>query len=236
MAGIPFGAVPIASLMPKPACEYCDGPATSKCAHCLVKYCSKSCQERAWPLHKGVCFYHRALDILDKIDDAGLFDHSGREPRDVCNETDAGYARLAEVVALFRKGVAAGSPDCMYELSHLVEKGHGCEADPVEFRYLVREGAHRAHPIASLVYARMLRDGKGGVATDIQAAIKFFTISAAMGHDQAMIALYYIYKFGKHVKKDEAEAARWLKQAYVERNRTARSIVDDGESPPEFEP
>jgi TPR repeat protein len=213
---------------PRRECEYCGGDATLKCTRCLTLYCSAACQARAWPLHKGVCFFHRALDVLDQVDeDDAEFQSGGREPRDVANGSAAGRARLAEAVALFRKSAEAGYPDALYELSTLVEKGHGCDADPVEYRYLVREGARRGHTTACLIYGRLLRDGRSGVKADPARAVEYFTVAAAKGHDQAAIALYVMYKFGRHagVKADEAEAARWLARAYELRNHIARRIV-----------
>ncbi len=75
--------------------------------------------------------------------------------------------------------------------------------------------------------AHRLEYPPGDIRGDLAAAAPLYAKAAELGHAQAAFQLYYLYKEGRGVKKDPAQALRWLTRAAELGHPGAQAFLGD---------
>jgi TPR repeat protein len=130
----------------------------------------------------------------------------------------------AEAAKWYQKGVDRKDPLAMVRLASMLVSGVGVPQDYAQAIQLCQAAAKDYAP-ARFCVGYFFQHGLG-VKQDLTEAAKWYEKSAAGGHFPAYIALGQMYWKGEGVKADPVEAYLWFFQAYVVRQKGARSLGD----------
>ena len=71
----------------------------------------------------------------------------------------------------------------------------------------------------------MHENGSHGVARDCVAALRFYQLAAAQGHNAALFSVAKCHQYGRGVRRSKAEAIRWYWRANAAGNRAAKFVL-----------
>jgi hypothetical protein len=171
-------------------------PQFLRCDRCLgAFYCSRECQLKAWPEHKGPCKEATAT-------------------RSLMGKTS--IADTDKLIAQHKKDAEAGDANAQYNLAVCYEKGTGVAIDQREaFKWYTR-AAEAGHTNAQAFLGSCYDFGGGvanGVAVDKCEAVKWYKRAAEAGNTIAQYNLGNMYKNGEGVAVNKSEAFKWYKLA-----------------------
>ena len=163
-----------------------------RCDRCLgAFYCSRECQLKAWPEHKGPC--KEAMIIRDSIGKTSIAD-------------------IDKQIAEYKKNAEAGDANAQYNLGVCYERGTGVAIDKREaFKWYMR-AAEATEKCAQFALGTCYSQGTG-IAVDKCEAVKWYKRAAEAGHTKAQYNLGNMYLNGEGVAVNNSEAFKWYKLA-----------------------
>jgi len=128
------------------------------------------------------------------------------------------WAKAAE---WYRLGAARGDGQAAYALAMLTLDGRGTAKDPVAGRRLLETASAKVPAAAYNLGLLALQQGN---AEGDKRAVELFRRAADASEPEAQYAMGVLYKQGRGVPRDMAEAAKWL--ALASRNRNTAAEVE----------
>ncbi|MFP5391974.1 MAG: TonB family protein [Gammaproteobacteria bacterium] len=119
---------------------------------------------------------------------------------------------LAEAKRLREAGLK-GDADAIYQLSVMLEGGHGVTADPAASPKLLRLAADKGHPQAALALARNHEYGQRGYPKDVPLARTWYLKAAEGGIAEAQYKTGRFLLDGTAGLQGEAQGEDWLRKA-----------------------
>ena len=111
------------------------------------------------------------------------------------------------------KLASVGDEEAQLSVGLAYETGTKAKVSKVEAAKWYRKAADQGNIEAKYRLARLLQEGEGGVAKDVNAAAKLYQEAAAAGNIEAQNWLGYSYEHGLGLAVDYAKAAEWYRKA-----------------------
>ncbi len=115
-----------------------------------------------------------------------------------------------EAVRWFRRAAERGLAESQYAYGGCLLQGRGVPTNYVEAVIWLNKAAAQDHPFALGSLGMILLDGGPGVPPDVERGIQLVKASAEYGFSWAQRSLGCLYAEGKLIRKDNAEAYKWL--------------------------
>lgn len=119
-----------------------------------------------------------------------------------------------------------GDNNAQFDMSLLLEAGHGCEVDLEQSFMWCEKAALDSHPIAQYYLSDKYLNGIG-VQTDIYMAHVFVEASANQDYPEALYVLALMYNHGEYVEENQEISEKLIKRAAMLGHTEAQEIVKD---------
>jgi TPR repeat protein len=186
--------------------QFYNFPQFFRCDRCLgAFYCSRDCQLKAWPEHKGPC--KKAVEAMAYMGTASISD------------TD-------KLIAQAKQDAEAGNAMAQFNLGCCYDKGTGVAKDMREAIKWYKRAAEAGNTNAQYNLGNFYKDGEG-IEVNKSEAVKWYKLSAEKGCADAQCNLGYCYEKGIGVAVDMFKAFKWYKRAAEAGNMTAQYNLGD---------
>ena len=211
-----------------------------RCDRCLgAFYCSRECQLKAWPEHKGPC--KEAVAVRTLMGKSSIADidkqiaeyKKGAEAGDataqfclgICYEKGTGVAKdMRDAFKWYKCSADAGNVDAQANLGKCYANGAGIAVDKCEAVKWYKRAAEAGHAIAQCNLGVMYNSGEG-VAVNNSEAFKWYKLAAEKGHANAQFNLGSCYMNGEGVDCNKQEAVKWYKLAAEQGNAASQHYL-----------
>ena len=201
-------------------------PQFYRCDRCLgAFYCSRKCQLKAWPEHKGPCKKAKeAMASMGKTNIADIDKEIARAKRDAeagnanaqfnlgcCYANGTGVAKdMREAIKWYKRAAEAGNNNAQYNLGNFYKNGEGVAVNKSEafkwYKLAAEKGDVGAQCSLGYCYEKGI-----GVAVDMFKAFKWYKRSADAGYMTAQYNLGECYELGNGIAVNPSEAFKWYK-------------------------
>jgi len=134
--------------------------------------------------------------------------------------------RTNEGVALIRKSANQNQPAAQYRLAKLYEVGEGVSQDSKMARQLTERAATNGNRIAMHDLALYYAEGRGGVASDLPTAAKWFEKAAERGVVDSQFNLGVLFESGQGLPQNINDAFVWYSIAAAQGDQFAKTRVE----------
>ncbi len=139
-------------------------------------------------------------------------------------------ADLPKAFKLYRTAAKNGNVNAMFHLGICYEFGIGTKEDLSMAADSYMQGTEKGDGYAAERLAYLVSEGYGGHDPDDSKAFELFLTAANQGIPSSMYMVGFCYAGGSGVKKDEAEARKWLKMASDSDIPEAKELLSQLES------
>ncbi|GEM_PF-3540657 len=118
---------------------------------------------------------------------------------------------LDKAIALFRDAAAKGEADAAFYLGMANLSGMGVPSNEANAVMWLEKAAANGSAQGQYWLAVMIKDGRGGISPNWEAAVPYLWKSAMQGYEDAEFLLGYAYQEGLGVEKNPEAAAYWYR-------------------------
>jgi len=116
--------------------------------------------------------------------------------------------------------------DAQFDMSILLETGHGCESDLEKSFMWCEKAALVRHPAAQYYLGNKYLSGTG-VKTNMHMAYLYIKASAEQDYPDALYALALMYNHGEYIKEDQEKSEKFIRRAAMLGHAEALNIIKD---------
>ena len=119
---------------------------------------------------------------------------------------------LEKAIEILRDAATKGEPAAEFYLGTAYYSGLGVPHSQVEAVMWFQKASSKGYAPAQYWLAVLIKDGRGGISPNWEAAVPLLWKSATQGHRNAEFLLGYAYQMGVGVEKNPAAAAYWYRR------------------------